>query len=223
MDGKQAQARHRQGGEQGAQRLGQGGVAPKHQQQAPGQAGRGVDLFLQNQRHLVGEDVANHPAGGGGHHPHQNCAEKTEVEGHRLAGADDHEGTQAHGVEIEQGMLQKGELAVPEEDDQRHRDGEVEIGFVLKAEGWMVPQQQVAQGAAAGGGHHPQHQHAEQVHLPTDAGPGARGGKGSGSDQIEGIKQGHWEPPEIARSIAIQQRKCKLLREKSCFEPRRLC
>ena len=83
------------------------------------------------------------------------------------------------------------EPTVEEEYQYGDENWNVKIGFVPEAEGGKVAEQDVAQGAAPGGGDDAEHQHAEHVHAAADASPGPGSGEGRRADQVKCVEQGH--------------------------------
>ena len=164
-----------------------------HQQQAAGEAGRGIDLLAQDQRHLVGQHVADHPAGGAGHHAHQRRAEKAELKVEGLVVPMTTKVPSPTASRTSSTALPRGNGCGWQTPPAPRQSRCTDVSSC--SENGEVADQQVAQGAAADGCHQAEDQDTKDVHASAHGDPGARGGEGGSTNEIESVKDGQCVSP----------------------------
>ena len=133
----------------------------------------GVDLLLENERYLVGQDVPDDSSGCRGHDSHHHGHQEACFVLERFASTDDQERCQAQGVEVEEGSVQEIEAVVKIEDKKAYHDGQVEVVLVCETEGRDGAEKDIPDRSATDCGDETQDDYAQQVHLSLDTGEGA--------------------------------------------------
>ncbi len=155
------------------------------------EGGGGVDLAVlaHDKGHLARVGVAHHAAADAGHKPHQHGRHGAHAELQGLVRAKHREVGEADGVadvdhEVE---LRVHAIGDEHEADEARDDGAVDEGGVLEPEHGDV-QEHVAQGAAADGRHHGDHEDAEEIELGLAVAgrQNAAHGKGRHADHVDG-------------------------------------
>jgi len=131
---------------------------------SPGYAGRGVNVFTEEQRRLIYQDVAQHSAERACYHTHHNRYPHRIARSEGLLYADYHEQGQAEGVEDKQHTVVADQHFPEYDDDCKRQAGDTEIPECLHPEHRYI-EQQVAERTSADGCHQPDGVGSEPIEV----------------------------------------------------------
>ena len=165
---------------------------PEGQEKGPtGYAGRSVDLFAENERHLIAERIAQHPAEDrrdGAHH-HSNHGREPQRQG--LVEPQDGKQPDADSVEKEHRTPQAQDVTMEEIGGQNASGYDHQIVEVFHPADGGGAQQDIPDGASPQRRQECDHKPSEEVELLLRGREKAADGENEGTRQVEGVNEIH--------------------------------